>query len=575
MYEHLLEPLEYYEKRGKAEHEANVTEYFEKLLAQSGVDEQQNRATVKAYHAECAAADKVARKIGTKKALRVLLIIAAVIGGILAIVGGVQLTADTGLGIGLLAGGLVLVALSIVLIVKVVNPRIRAAAEVLEKHREKAQKLLAEAEEQMAPLNALFDNTDTIRLMEKTIPDLDFEDCYSVQNETFLVECHDFYHPNGKNGSITNTLSGRLMGNPFLYIRRRICEIRDETYHGSLTISWTETYRDSKGNLQTRRRTQTLHASVQKPKPFYFSRTYLCYGNQAAPDLSFIRTPKHWERLSEKERERKIKRGQKELQEKAEKALQNGGHFQEMANEEFDVLFGATNRDHETQFRLMYTPLAQTNTVDILTSKAGYGDDFRFQKNHRLNIIESEHAQSWDMNTAASRYYSYDVDVARKNFISFNVDFFKSVFFDFAPLLSVPAYLEEPCASLEPPDDTLSNFTDYEHEVLANAVGGRNFAHRDSATEPILKTRLTSKAGADDMVSVTALSYSAHDRVDFVPRMGGDGRMHAVPVPWVEYLPLERTSHMRVSPAPVSERELRNSPLADAVCLHGMTARLE
>lgn len=43
---------------------------------------------------------------------------------------------------------------------------------------------------------------------------------------------------------------------------------------------------------------------------------------------------------------------------------------------------------------------------------------------------------------------------------------------------------------------------------------------------------------------MTAYSFDAIDRVDYVSVYGGDGRSHAVPVPWVEYVPVERTSEM-------------------------------
>lgn len=561
MYEHLLEPLRYYETVGRAEHEANVTAHFEKLLSQSKVNVAENRATVKAYNAEKAAADKVARRITFKKVLRVLLIIGAVVGVILAVMGAMDISSSAGL----LFGGIALTASSLIVIFVVLNKRIKAASEILEKHQKKAGELWNAAKAQVAPLNALFTEADTLRLIEKTLPDLEFEPCYSVQNETFFTECHDFVDRMGENCSMVNTLSGRLLGNPFLFCRRRICEIRDETYHGTLTISWTETYRDSDGKTRTRLRTQTLHASVQKPKPFYFNNTYLCYGSQAAPDLSFSRAPQHSERLSEKALDRKVRRGKRKLENKAEVALKKGQHFQEMANEEFDVLFGATNRDHETQFRLMYTPLAQTNTVDLLTSDTGYGDDFHFAKSHRCNVIESEHAARWAMDTDPANYYSHDVDEIRKKFISFNNEYFRSVFFDFAPLLAVPAYLEEPCASLEPPDDTLTYFTTYEHEVMANAIGAKRFAHPDSATETILKTHFVAKANGCDVVTVSAHSFSAHNRVDIVPRMGGDGRMHGVPVHWIEYLPLVRASEMTV-------RTQSDASASDATCLHGMAA---
>ncbi|MBR4873748.1 MAG: hypothetical protein IKV00_07915, partial [Clostridia bacterium] len=233
----------------------------------------------------------------------------------------------------------------------------------------------------------------------------------------------------------------------------------------------------------------------------------------------------------------------------------------------------ATDRDHEVQFRLMYTPLGQTNTVDLVTSKEGYGDDFHFFKHRRFNIIESEHAQNWEMDTSPRHYVSFDLEQARRNFISFNCEYFKSVFFDLAPLLSVPAYLEEPCASLEPPTDYPANYTDYEHEVMANALGGNRFAHERTATEVILKTNRAGRTGETDRVAVTAFSYAAENRVDIIPCRGGDGRIHGVPVPWVEYIPLEKTSPMTVAPAPVSERALRENPYPQGTaCYHGMVA---
>ena len=165
--------------------------------------------------------------------------------------------------------------------------------------------------------------------------------------------------------------------------------------------------------------------------------------------------------LNEKELRKKVKSGEKDLKKMARKATKEGGTFQEMANSEFEVLFGAQDRDNEVQFRLMFTPLAQRNTVALVTNKIGYGDDFYFNKHRRFNVITSEHAQNWNMLTSPNVYYSYDVDTAKLNFINFNTNYFKSIFFDFAPLFSVPTYLEEPCASLAPVEDYDCNYTCY------------------------------------------------------------------------------------------------------------------
>ena len=563
MNDHLLEPLKFYKTVGKKLHEENAEQFFEQLLARSGVNVEQNRATAKAYRDELDRVNAVSKQISKYKALRILLIVGIVTGAGLAIASIPQFQASTGLALGLLGGGVALALICLLLLITKINPTIKSATEQKEKHEKKAQELWDEAKAQMAPLNALFGDTDALTLIKKTVPELSFDNCFTKETETFFLQAHDFVDRQTHESSMTDTLSGRLRDDPFVFCRHLIHTLGTKTYHGSLTISWSETYRDSKGNLRTRRRTQTLHASVTKPYPEYHTETYLCYGSQAAPDLCFSRTPKHSERLSEKELDRLIRKGDKRLQEKAEKALAKGGSFQEMANTEFEVLFDATNRDHEVQFRLMYTPLGQRNTTDLLTSTDGYGDDFRFIKKKRCNFIISEHAQAWNMNASASNYYSYDVDIAKKNFLSFNNEYFKSVFFDFAPVLAIPAYVEEPCAALESIEEYDANFTYYEHEVMANAIGYDRFAHAESATKAILKTKLSAKRKDGDEVAVTAYSYATAERVDFVSMLGGDGRFHNVPVHWTEYLPRERTSMMRVSPA---------ADAKEGTCFHGMVA---
>ena len=98
MNELLLEPLKYYEKIGKAQHQENTEAYFEKLLRESCVDREENRATVKAYQKEMTAVDAVGKKLRKYKFLRVLCIIAAVLGGILAIYGLLSLGNDATMG---------------------------------------------------------------------------------------------------------------------------------------------------------------------------------------------------------------------------------------------------------------------------------------------------------------------------------------------------------------------------------------------------------------------------------------------------------------------------------------------
>ena len=581
MHDLFIEPVKYYDQVGRKEHYENTTAYFDNLLHQSGVNVEENRATVKAYKEQNELISQISSKISKYKFFRVLLIIAIIVGAILCFSAFSSFSEEeVGSGILMLLLGAGFLAGGIYLLVTKVNPLIKDSNKILDEYQQKANEILAKAEAQMAPLNALFTERDTFNIIEKTIPEFSFDNTYTKQHEVFLNEKHDFLDLSTDETTMTNTLAGRFAGNPFLYCQRLVHEMSTATYHGSMTITWTETYRDSSGNLCTRTRSETLHASVTKPKPEFYKSTYLGYGCQVAPNLSFSREPKHSEGLSEKALIKRVKSGEKELAKRTRKAVKTGDTFQEMANTQFDVLFGALDRDNETQFRVMYTPLAQSNTVDLVTNKVGYGDDFYFNKCNRFNYIISEHAQKWNMLTYPNVYYSYDVDTARVNFLNFNTNYFKSVFFDFAPLFSVPSYIEEPCASLEPYPEYDTNYPYYEYEVMANSLGQERFVHPESRTDAILKTRFLGKQGKADIVSVTAMSYTTVPRVDFVPVRGGDGNYHNVPVEWIEYIPVSNIKNIRVDAVGeskddyIQEASQQGLDLSGSAYFHGLIANI-
>ena len=561
----VLEPLKYYDKQGEQEHSDNTTSYLQGLIDRSGVDVEANRQTMAAWKREQETIASLSKTLRKYKRLRGLLIFGIVVGAILALGGILSLGSSARAGIILLAVGIGAVVGCILLLVKKVKPVIKGTDQIRQQHVEAALKLENEGWAQMSGLNDLFSDDDCVRLIEKTLPDFSFHRNFTVEQEKLFAEKYDFQDVHTEESTMLDTLSGTYAGNPFLFGRRRTHEMGTHTYTGFLRITWTETYRDSDGKMRTRTRSETLHASLTKPKPYYRIRTFLAFGNQAAPNLSFSREAQRTEDLSEKALERKIKKGERKLQKQAQKAIKNGNSFQEMANTEFDVLFGATDRDNEMEFRLMYTPLGQRSTVDLLKDKKYYGDDFDFIKKKRCNLIISNHAQSWKMHICANDYKHFDLEEIKARFIKLNQTFFKSVFFDFAPFFSIPAYLEEPCQALESDATYETAYTSYEHEVMANALHYSSFVHPDSCTEAILKTKVIKTERQKDLVAVTAHSYRGIDRLDFVPVFGGDGRLHPVPVHWVEYVPVERTSHILVS---VADAPSEQSP----AYYHGLSA---
>lgn len=540
----LFEPLKFYDSYGKGEHDKNVKEFFDKLVEKSEIDVAENRKTAAAYRKQDAHAEKINKKISKLKVLRGFLIFFTVLAFLIALIGGFAIN-GTGKILCVAIGAITGIALILIIALKL-NKSIKNIAELYKKEKAKADELYNKARLQMAPLNALFSETDTFELIHKTLPQLKFDDNYTVKLSKDFKTNYDFVEYINENRSVTNTLSGRLFENPFVFYRYIDHYMGTKTYHGSIVIRWQTVARGSDGKMRTVTKTQTLHASVTKPFPQYSRHTALGYGNQCAPDLNFSRAATDVEELNDKQVARRVKKGEKKLKKLTASAMDDGKQFTKMGNTEFDVLFGATDRDHEVQFRVMFSPLAQKNMIELLRSPIGYGDDFSFTKRGRFNYIVSEHAQKWNMDTSPSNYYSYDVDEAKSKFIGFNNDYFKSVFFDFAPLLTVPAYQQEPSEIFEPIKGYTSNYSYYDYEVMANSIGVSNFAHPESVTEVILKARHMFTDKETDCVQVTAQSYAAVARTDFIPVFGGDGRMHSVPVPWTEYIPVEKSTNMAV-----------------------------
>ena len=112
-----------------------------------------------------------------------------------------------------------------------------------------------------------------------------------------------------------------------------------QVYHGHKTIYWTEYYYDSHGNRHSRSRSQTLHAALEKPKPFYDTVTTLTYCAQAGDNLSFSRNAKHYEKKDSKEIERIVRKGERNLKKLTDEAIKKNSDFMAMANTTFEVLF--------------------------------------------------------------------------------------------------------------------------------------------------------------------------------------------------------------------------------------------
>ena len=496
--------------------------FFEELVQQSKVDVEQNRETVRLYNEYTNNLTKLKKKLNWLRFLRVLMIITLVL---------------------------------IPLVILKTTPRIRELRTEIEEADAKAKELLEKAHSQMLALNQLFTERDALNIIESTVPLIQFSPCFSVQQEVDMKINYDFSEHNEEEQSTIDVLAGNYNENPFLFENKVIHRMGTETYHGYKTIHWTETYRDSQGHRRTRTRSQTLHATVTKPKPFYNTQVVLNYCSQGGPELTFSRDASHLERKSEKEIEKIVKRGEKRLKRKTDKAISQNSDFMSMSNSDFEVLFDALDRTNEVQFRTLFTPLAQTNMVSLILSKIGYGDDFHFIKRKRTNRIITNHSQGRAMKLLPEHYISYSFDIIKENFIGKNTEYFKAVYFDFAPILAIPAYQERPVHSLKPIPECSQLYSLKECEALANAVDHKHVVHPKTKTQAILKSTFVSTKDNVDETCITARSYDIKQRVDVVSVYGGDGRYHNVSVPWDEYISLEKKNNFYVAATDVAYKQ--------------------
>lgn len=541
----ILEPLKEYSRYQK-QFDDSVDKTFEDLVKKSNIDVEKNRNTVKMYDEADVEYKKEKKKLHTLRGWRSFLIFLSITCVIATAIGGFMIYIAKTIGASMLAGILtvviapVILIASILIITLVLNKKIKLIKETVKVLKQNADLILEEAWKQMAPLNKLFNSDITNNLVNELDTVIQVDRYYSVLHEVYLHKYYKFPYFSNDNSSTINMVVGTITGNPFVISRELEVEMGMKTYEGSLVVTWTETRRDSQGKTYTVTHSQTLIATVTKPCPFYDTETFLVYCNESAPDLNFSRKPQAHGK-DDKQIERMVKRGEKKLAKIAEDDMKHGdGSFVAMSDTEFDVLFGAFDRDNENQFRLLFTPLAQRNIIDLVKDSP-YGDDFYFAKQGKLNTIYSHHGDTWDM-LAGRNISSYSVDLAKQMFTNYNCNFFKNMYFMLAPLLSIPLYQQFKPNDMDIDLSSETNIAAREAEMIVNILPDNYIGAKGSATRVIPKVKFISSIGEVDCIMIYAYSYSITTRTDFVPRVAGNGRMYSVPVNWDEYNPLMKTT---------------------------------
>ena len=551
MIEDVYEPLARYRDGFREKFARLAREKFVDLTRKSEVDVGANRRLV----GEIKCNQKQADSASGKKTCYGCLTSVGFVVAVAALVGAISIDGADGLAKGACVVAVVAgIALGIAMLHRF-NSEARLIAGLQSSIAEKKEA----AWRQMEPLNRLYTWDITPRLIEATVPRLEF-DPYFTEDRLDAFRSQFGWDDSFNDGkSMIFAQSGVINGNPFVFGHCLDMEWGEKTYKGSLEISWTEWEVDDDGDGHEVERRETLHAHVTKPIPVYTEGKFLVYGNDAAPRLSFSREPSgltgaegaFWGGVRKKLRLNELKAYSRNLD--------DDSNFTLMGNHDFEAWFHAKDRDDEVEFRLLFTPVAQAQMLSLMKdTSVGYGDDFSFAKLRKINLLRSKHLDEATIDTDPSRFRHWDYDAAAAFFLAFNERYFKDAYFSLAPLLAIPLYQQMRTRGeiwKGVPGRRSSSF--WEHESVANYHGEGKFEHPDCITRSILKTSVVRADDGESTIAVTAHGFRGVERVDYEEVYGGDGHWHEVPVEWVEYLPVQRTSHMCLSERETPSDEFR------------------
>ncbi|GHU30580.1 hypothetical protein FACS1894166_00490 [Bacilli bacterium] len=226
---------------------------------------------------------------------------------------------------------------------------------------------------------------------------------------------------------------------------------------------------------------------------------------------------------------------------KAAKYFKKNKEMEPMENPEFDKLFPCQRND-EVQFRTLFSPLAQEEMVKLLKVK----NDYNFYKSESLNVISAGTFNEINMNYNFDRYYSmFDYEDIKKDFYTFNQQFFKDIYFMFAPILTIPIYIQS--RYRQPMDEKakIRLMSYMESESVANtSFNQTQFSHPNSKTESILKTHSVFANTEYEINEIIAHGYDTKSRVVVVTVVDPEAGATRVPITVIDYLPIQQSTYV-------------------------------
>lgn len=361
-----------------------------------------------------------------------------------------------------------------------------------------------------------FNYSQVYSQIQAQIPEIEFLKSADTNFVKYVEKNFDPVYVPSSTSMLVNYKAGYFYKNPFIVGMYKEMNMVPHTYTGSLAISYYTGFGEHRRLVS-----ETLHATLVKPKPEYkYIAVNSLYAN-AVPELEFEKAPvldynpaKH---------DKYIKQAEKMLAQIEKK----NADFTPMSNTEFEALFPATKRSSEQKYRAFFGQVAQQNLVNFAKTLTS-GRNYTYSKSHNTNEVAlRELSESFELNPL--NFVDYDLTSFLSKYQKYAKEFSASLYDSFIPYLSNPVLLE---GNISKQPEYTRNASILEHLALLTKFKNSEL--------------LPSEAGIDEYIleplpeyeNVCRVhSFKAVPRVDYVVVNAGDGP-HQVPVNWTEYIPV-------------------------------------
>lgn len=311
-----------------------------------------------------------------------------------------------------------------------------------------------------------------------------------------------------KDACLTTLISGKIFNNPFIAYNYKNQVWQTHTYTGSVPITYTIHV-----NGKTQVRTELAIASETLPEPAWVEGTELAYHFDKTNKLCFTNNN------SKKEFKKWNKKNQLPLE-----------------NKEFNKVFQAIRND-ETDFRVLFTPLAQENYVKLLKQQ-----NYIIDKEKEITMIQLSNKGYPYLDVTPNEAFNYDVKTWGQNYASWAVKLVKDIGLLTLPIANIPLYTQFKTKIIEDTEiDVASHFQVQDNlSHLFDIFNLWKTFDTNVIFHPI--STKTTKIGSTEFSLTNVRCDYFYPLHKVITKMGvsPSGRTAMVPINVIEYLPRQK-----------------------------------